>query len=271
MIDLFIIFTKTGLVLFTHQLSPTAIKGNPVEGLIRTVLLEGRSNEKAYVQDPYAIKWTLANEFGLVFAAVYHKILAPLYVDDLLAQVVKSFTKAHGSQIVNATGPLEYEKEFLAILSRTETSNRRGRGRVQKKPMPKSKSKTNGKGQIDASERKESDEDESDDGGSDNNESSIGDDSMEKQIEAARARLERRVALRNKNKGGGSPKTKNKSGNAQNSKRTKEKRVWGERELSKEEAAALDRSNYSPPDAVSALLTLIPLSLTWLNRARKKT
>mmetsp|Transcript_4308 Transcript_4308/g.5708 ORF Transcript_4308/g.5708 Transcript_4308/m.5708 type:complete len:92 (+) Transcript_4308:90-365(+) len=84
MIDLFIIFTKTGLVLFTHQLSPTtSLKNDPVDGLIRDVILEGRSNDKAYVQDPYAVKWTLANELGLVFAAVYHKILAPLYVDEL--------------------------------------------------------------------------------------------------------------------------------------------------------------------------------------------
>ena len=42
MLDAVTIFTKGGLVLFSWSIGQTALKGNPVDALIRTQLLEER-------------------------------------------------------------------------------------------------------------------------------------------------------------------------------------------------------------------------------------
>jgi hypothetical protein len=87
MIDLFIIFTKTGLVLFSHKLSE--IKGDPVDAFIKTVLLEERKGETTFTHESYAVRWNIRNDVGLIFAAVYHHMLTPPYVTDLLDAVSK--------------------------------------------------------------------------------------------------------------------------------------------------------------------------------------
>ena len=64
MLDYFCIFSKGGAILWTWQL--TALRGSPVEALIRTCLLEERSGEKSFSYKPpvgsaYTMKWTLDN------------------------------------------------------------------------------------------------------------------------------------------------------------------------------------------------------------------
>ena len=64
MLDYFCIFSKGGALLWTWQL--TALRGSPVEALIRTCLLEERSGEKSFTYKPpvgaaYTLKWTLDN------------------------------------------------------------------------------------------------------------------------------------------------------------------------------------------------------------------
>ena len=64
MLDYFCIFSKGGAILWTWQL--TALRGSPVEALIRTCLLEERSGEKSFNYKPpvgsaYTMKWTLDN------------------------------------------------------------------------------------------------------------------------------------------------------------------------------------------------------------------
>jgi hypothetical protein len=72
MLDAFYIFTKGGLVLFSFLLAP--LRGEPVEALIRTCLLEERAGDEAftYAADAasYALKWAFHNEAALVFVAV---------------------------------------------------------------------------------------------------------------------------------------------------------------------------------------------------------
>lgn len=64
MLDQFCIFSKGGAILWTWQL--TALRGSPVEALIRTCLLEERSGEKSFTYKPplgasYTMKWILDN------------------------------------------------------------------------------------------------------------------------------------------------------------------------------------------------------------------
>ena len=267
MIDLFTIFTKSGLVLFTHQL--TSLKGNPIDELIRSVLLEGRSGEKAFTVDQYAIKWTLANEIGLVFAAVFHKILAPLYVDELLQLVMHSFTKAFAAKIPTAVGKLDYKAEFDAILAKVE---RRGRGATRHRKPIKAKATvaaaSNGKGsaaangqgsqgQSGAAEEGDEDEDAGSDARHDDTDGLSG-------VELARRKLRQRGGKSSPRSRGGQGRERegaekgngdgngNADGNGSGSghgmkKKKKEKRVWHDRaKLTEEEAAKLDYSVKRP-------------------------
>jgi len=95
MLEYFCIFSKGGAILWTFQLA--ALKGNPIQALINTCLLEERSAEKSFTYTPkdgtpYSLKWRLHNELGLVFVAIYQRALPLLYVDDLLDRVMPRFT-----------------------------------------------------------------------------------------------------------------------------------------------------------------------------------
>ena len=64
MLDYFAVFSKGGALLWAFQL--TALRGSPVDSLIRTCLLEERSGESSWTYVPpqgagYTLKWTLHN------------------------------------------------------------------------------------------------------------------------------------------------------------------------------------------------------------------
>ena len=64
MLDTFCIFTKGGALLWTIQLA--ALRGDPVNALIRSCLLEERLGESSFSYTPpsgsaYTMKWTLHN------------------------------------------------------------------------------------------------------------------------------------------------------------------------------------------------------------------
>jgi hypothetical protein len=64
MLDYFAIFTKGGALLWTWQLA--ALRGNPLDALVRTCLLEERSGEASFSYtptgaSPYTLKWTFHN------------------------------------------------------------------------------------------------------------------------------------------------------------------------------------------------------------------
>nr|GME10807.1 signal recognition particle receptor subunit alpha-like [Ipomoea batatas] len=99
MLEQLFIFTRGGLILWTCQELGNALKGSPIDILIRSCLLEERSGSTYYNYDvpgaAYTLKWTFHNELGLVFVAVYQRILHLLYVDDLLTMVKKEFSKIY--------------------------------------------------------------------------------------------------------------------------------------------------------------------------------
>ncbi|KAL0381640.1 UNVERIFIED_CONTAM: Signal recognition particle receptor subunit alpha [Sesamum angustifolium] len=69
---------------------------------MRSCLLEERSGAASYNYDApgaaYTLKWTFHNELGLVFVAVYQRILHLLYVDDLLSMVKQEFSDIYDPQ-----------------------------------------------------------------------------------------------------------------------------------------------------------------------------
>ncbi|KAG2555410.1 hypothetical protein PVAP13_9KG245784 [Panicum virgatum] len=103
MLEELLIFTRGGLILWSscRALGAAALKGSPIDALIRSCLLEERSADASFSQDNYALKWTFHNDLGLVFVAVYQKILHLLYVDDLLAAVRKDFSQIYDPKRTN--------------------------------------------------------------------------------------------------------------------------------------------------------------------------
>eukprot|EP01026_Neomeris_dumetosa_P052877 TRINITY_DN4704_c0_g2_i1.p1 TRINITY_DN4704_c0_g2~~TRINITY_DN4704_c0_g2_i1.p1 ORF type:complete len:623 (-),score=84.60 TRINITY_DN4704_c0_g2_i1:160-2028(-) len=121
MLEYFCIFTKGGALLWTFQLSQV-LRGDPINSLVKSCLLEDRAGENAwsYVPKhgaPYAMKWCMNNGLGLVFVAVYQKALTLLYIDDLLECVKREFSKGYQAR------QLQYEafdSTFKQLLKECE-------------------------------------------------------------------------------------------------------------------------------------------------------
>ncbi|KAH6835945.1 signal recognition particle receptor alpha subunit family protein [Perilla frutescens var. hirtella] len=99
MLEQLLIFTRGGLILWTCKELGNALRGSPIDTLIRSCLLEERSGAASYNYDApgasYTLKWTFHNELGLVFVAVYQRILHLLYVDELLSMVKQEFSEIY--------------------------------------------------------------------------------------------------------------------------------------------------------------------------------
>ena len=84
MIDSITVFTKAGIKLWSYNL--VKIKGDPIDTLIKTVLLEERSGETHYQIGDYKMKWLIRNELDMVFVVLYpmQDVLQMSYLDSLL-------------------------------------------------------------------------------------------------------------------------------------------------------------------------------------------
>ncbi|GFS31437.1 signal recognition particle receptor alpha subunit family protein [Actinidia rufa] len=102
MLEQLLIFTRGGLILWTCKELGNALKGSPIDTLIRSCLLEERSGAALYNYDApgaaYTLKWAFHNELGLVFVAVYQRILHLLYVDDLLDMLKREFSEIYDTK-----------------------------------------------------------------------------------------------------------------------------------------------------------------------------
>ncbi|XP_027359448.1 signal recognition particle receptor subunit alpha-like [Abrus precatorius] len=129
MLEQLLIFTRGGLILWTCKELGNALKGSPIDTLIRSCLLEERSGAASYNYDAsgasYTLKWTFHNELGLVFVAVYQRMLHLLCVEDLLAMVKHEFSQVYDPK---RTAYHDFDETFrqlkMEALSRTEDLKR---------------------------------------------------------------------------------------------------------------------------------------------------
>ena len=82
MIELACIFTTGGVILFYKAF--VTLKFDPIDVLIKKVLIQDRTGETSLHTDPYIIKWRLANDIGLIFTVVYREMFHVLFIDELL-------------------------------------------------------------------------------------------------------------------------------------------------------------------------------------------
>ncbi|CAJ1404016.1 unnamed protein product [Effrenium voratum] len=120
MIDAFYIFTKGGLLLWSTQL--VKVKGNPLDRLIKEVLLEERVGETFATLDSYNLKWKLLNEMDLFFVVVYQGILQIAYLEGLLTMVAKEFVHhlGNGFGAGMTIKHVEFDQDFLRCRQKAD-------------------------------------------------------------------------------------------------------------------------------------------------------
>ena len=136
MLDSFQIFTKGGLILFQWSLMDVP-KGSPVDELVKQCLLEERAGETEFTHvagsSAYTLRWRTHNALGLVFVAVYQKILRLDYVDDLLDRCRDAFAEAYDPSSAKLAYP-EFTETFTATLRAEEARTNARRAPKERAP-----------------------------------------------------------------------------------------------------------------------------------------
>ncbi|RKP24862.1 signal recognition particle, alpha subunit, N-terminal-domain-containing protein [Syncephalis pseudoplumigaleata] len=123
MLDHVTIFTRGGIVLWSSSFS--SLQGDPVNDLVREVLVEERTGQRAFEHGAYTVHWALANELNLVFVAVYQKILQLAYVEDLLASVRRAFTEMFADILADCMTAVVPRERFAAFDAKYATIARK--------------------------------------------------------------------------------------------------------------------------------------------------
>ncbi|RPB07678.1 P-loop containing nucleoside triphosphate hydrolase protein [Morchella conica CCBAS932] len=121
----FLIITTSGILLWSKKYAP--VNPSVVNSFISDVLIEERvqpgTDGKYYKKDSYMLKWTTANDFGLIFIAVYQSLLQLTWIDELLDTVKKLFTTLYGEQLKKphtATIECHFDDYFNSRISELE-------------------------------------------------------------------------------------------------------------------------------------------------------
>ncbi|KAK9368893.1 SRP54-type protein [Lipomyces kononenkoae] len=102
MIDYFTVFTTGGIVLWQKCNEP--VPPATVDSLVTDIFIEDRRSAGERIsltKDRYTVKWTTANDFGIIIVAVYQSLLQISFIDELLSSVKKLFTTLYGEELKN--------------------------------------------------------------------------------------------------------------------------------------------------------------------------
>ncbi|CAN6340564.1 unnamed protein product [Urochloa humidicola] len=137
MLEELLIFTRGGLILWA--LSGGGGNTFPVDALIRSSLLGDRSAEGAGVSPDgkSALKWAFHNGLGLVFVAVYRRVLRLLYVEDLLAAVRTEFARIYHPRHTSYDGFGDVFRQLhLEAQARADEMRKSQQAPVESRPPP---------------------------------------------------------------------------------------------------------------------------------------
>ncbi|GFW66350.1 signal recognition particle receptor subunit alpha [Trichonephila clavipes] len=126
MLDLFTIFSKSGIVLWCFQ-GTSQIFTSPVNALIRSVILQERGFNENFTYEGLTLKYKLDNEFELVFVVAYQKILQLSYVDKFLDDVHLEFRDKYRKHlnVSDFFSNYDFSHEYQKILKRCEEYGRK--------------------------------------------------------------------------------------------------------------------------------------------------
>ncbi|KAF0975541.1 hypothetical protein FDP41_005535 [Naegleria fowleri] len=134
MIDNFTVLTKGGLVLWSH--TGFQLNGNPINELIRSILLEDRLSEKKFTyHNEYLLTWVQENEFELIFVAIHSISIQIIFIDTLLETVKQKFVSTFKKTLQEAKGigkgmpslsnvEFNFDKEYTKIVDMLEERSR---------------------------------------------------------------------------------------------------------------------------------------------------
>lgn len=125
MLDLFTIFSKSGIVLWCFQ-GTTQFFTPSVNALIRTVILQERGGDNSFTHENLVLKYKLDNEFELVFVVAYQKVLQLSYVDKFLDDVHLEFRDKYKACLEsgNLFTNFNFSSEFQEVLHSAEEYGR---------------------------------------------------------------------------------------------------------------------------------------------------
>ncbi|CAN0221316.1 unnamed protein product [Pylaiella littoralis] len=141
MLDHVSVFNKSGLVLWSRTMAK--LKGNPVEDLVTNVLLEERGGTNYATTEWYTLRWSLANELGLVVVALHQKSLQLQYVEELVnnikrARLAIDIVRRFGPLLKDpsAAEPVAYDEHFNRLLREAERGSTVAGRRASASPKP---------------------------------------------------------------------------------------------------------------------------------------
>ncbi|GAO47758.1 signal sequence receptor alpha subunit [Saitoella complicata NRRL Y-17804] len=140
MLDAFTILTRGGVVLWS---APKTSNGPPppntvLNSLISSVFIEERASTTSYAQGNYTVRWSVANDLGLIFVVVYQSLLQLTWAEELLESVKKVFIRMYGEEIKEGKGqvPQNIDVKFEDFFSRRVKELEADAGATPRSPPP---------------------------------------------------------------------------------------------------------------------------------------
>lgn len=99
MLDLFTVFSKGGIVLYSK--STVAVRSTVIDNLISSYFADARLGDNSTVIGSQKFHWSFANDLDLIFVVVYQKILQLSYIDELLSRLKEIFCSVFRNDIVS--------------------------------------------------------------------------------------------------------------------------------------------------------------------------
>lgn len=110
MLEFFVIFSKSGIVLFA---TVNQSLNQVINGLVKHVFIEERTGN--YQTDQLQIKYHLDNEFELIFVIGYQKFLQLSYVDKFLSDVHLAFRDKYSDFDLKRIFNISFAKQYRRI------------------------------------------------------------------------------------------------------------------------------------------------------------
>ncbi|CCI44059.1 unnamed protein product [Albugo candida] len=229
MIDHFVVFSKSGLVLWSQAICK--LNNDPIQALIHQVLMQDRSGDKKFFFDSYCMQWTFENKLELVFVVVYQKILQLMYIEDLLERVKKDFVSQFRMEIMGQVS-VKFDRQFSIVMKETEYKYSQKMARKGPRTFESSRKSTNSYGRK-AQKKKDTSQEESAD-----KEAAV-DDADKAGAERENASSGGRKMRTGPGRKGSKKKTTEKKESLNSSKKMTK---WEDGKLSKNEISRLDHS-----------------------------
>ena len=123
MFDFFCIFTTGGVVLWCKAF--VEIRFDLINQLIKDIIIEEKSGLTQYTFKDYIIRFKVANDLGLVFTAVYNKVMHLTMVDELIDMIHSEFKKKVFPNLdieggLHTTLPTYFDKNFDKLYAKWE-------------------------------------------------------------------------------------------------------------------------------------------------------